>query len=165
MLLKEDVSETAQYNRLPRCVSLPPADGTRFLDAEHRPWSRCADSERAERLASKCSAIRSFDMPCSMARSIARRGIWRHPPSQAALRRSFVRLVKQTGVPPIRFHDLSHTHATLLLKVGTHAKIGSERLGQANIGSTLDTYSHILPSLHREAAESIDKALFGSAGE
>lgn len=65
-------------------------------------------------------------------------------------------------LPTIRFHDLRHTHATILLKEGTHAKIVSERLGHANIGITLDTYSHVLPDMQREAAESIDRALFGS---
>ncbi len=42
------------------------------------------------------------------------------------------------------FHDLRHTHATLLLKGGVHPKIISERLGHANIGITLDTYRYVL---------------------
>jgi len=48
------------------------------------------------------------------------------------------------------FHDLRHTHATLLLKGGVHPKIVSERLGHANIGITLATYSHILWGITRE---------------
>ena len=62
----------------------------------------------------------------------------------------------------IRFHDARDTHATLLLKQGKHAKIVSERLGHANIGITLDTYSHVLPDMQREAADDLDTALFGS---
>lgn len=65
-------------------------------------------------------------------------------------------------MPKIRFHDLRHTYATLLLKQGIHPKIVSERLGHANI--TLDTYSHVIPSMQKEAAESFDKLfdkLFG----
>jgi integrase len=80
----------------------------------------------------------------------------------ANLLRSFRRIVKRASVPAITFHALRHTHATLLLKEGTHAKIVSERLGHANIGITLDTYSHVLPDMQREAAESIDRALFGT---
>jgi integrase len=75
-------------------------------------------------------------------------------------RHGFVRLGNVADIPASRVRDLSHTHATLLLKEGTHAKIVSERLGHANIGITLDTYSHVLPGMQREAAESIDRALF-----
>jgi integrase len=58
-------------------------------------------------------------------------------------------------IPPLecRFHDLRHTHASQLLRQGTHAKVVSERLGHANIGITLDLYSHVLPGLQEEAAE------------
>jgi len=59
----------------------------------------------------------------------------------------------------LRFHDLRHSHATLLLKVGIHPKIVSERLGHANIGITLDTYSHVLPGLQEKAAERFDEML------
>jgi integrase len=64
----------------------------------------------------------------------------------------FTRAAKTAGVPVIRLHDLRHTHATLALSAGVHPKIVSERLGHANIGITLDTYSHCLPVLSEEAA-------------
>ena len=64
----------------------------------------------------------------------------------------FQRAAKQAGLPVIRLHDLRHTHATLALAAGIHPKIVSERLGHANIGITLDTYSHCLPALSEEAA-------------
>ncbi len=69
---------------------------------------------------------------------------------------TFARVLKKAGLPHIRFHDLRHTHATLLLKGGIHPKIVSERLGHANIGITLDTYSHVLPGLQEKAAEHFD---------
>ncbi len=69
---------------------------------------------------------------------------------------TFARVLKKAGLPHIRFHDLRHTHATLLLKGGIHPKIVSERLGHANIGITLDTYSHVLPGLQEKAAERFD---------
>jgi integrase len=59
----------------------------------------------------------------------------------------------------IRFHDLRHTHATQLLKVGVHPKVVSERLGHASISITLDTYSHVMPGMQEEAAEKIDAGL------
>lgn len=54
----------------------------------------------------------------------------------------------------------SGTHATLLLREGGHAKIVSERPGHATIGVTLDTCSHVLPAMQRDAADSIDRAMF-----
>jgi integrase len=68
---------------------------------------------------------------------------------------TFKRRVERAGVPPIRFHDLRHTHATMALRAGIHPKVVSERLGHSSVGITLDTYSHYVPSLHREAADAI----------
>jgi integrase len=52
---------------------------------------------------------------------------------------TFAKVFQKAGLPHIRFHDLGHNHATLLLKVGIHPKIVSEKLGHANIRITLDT--------------------------
>jgi integrase len=65
----------------------------------------------------------------------------------------FQRLVKNAGVRRIRLHDLRHSHATHALEAGVHPKIVSERLGHASVVVTLDLYSHLLPTLQREAAE------------
>jgi len=73
-----------------------------------------------------------------------------------ALRRAFYRLLLEAGLPRIRFHDLRHTHASLLLARGVHPKIVSERLGHASIAITLDIYSHVLPNLQEEAARDLD---------
>ena len=73
--------------------------------------------------------------------------------------RSFHPLLKTAGLPRIRFHDLRHTAATLMLLRGLHPKVVQERLGHGSIAITMDTYSHVLPSMQKEAAESID-ALF-----
>jgi len=72
---------------------------------------------------------------------------------------TFSKVLKKAKLPHIRFHDLRHTHATLLLKAGIHPKIVSERLGHANIGITLDTYSHVLPGLQEKAARRLDEML------
>ncbi len=75
-------------------------------------------------------------------------------------KRSFMPLMKRSELPEIRFHDFRHTAATLLLLQGVHPKVVQERLGHAQISITLDTYSHVLPSMQREAAEKLNK-LFG----
>ena len=72
------------------------------------------------------------------------------PLDQRVVSHTFAKVLKKAGLPHIRFHDLRHTHATLLLKAGIHPKIVSERLGHANIGITLDTYSHVLPGLQEK---------------
>ena len=71
------------------------------------------------------------------------------------------RFLKRSGLPDIRFHDLRHGHATLMLLQGVHPKVVSERLGHASVGITLDTYSHVLPSMQTEAAQAFDQ-LFGA---
>lgn len=69
--------------------------------------------------------------------------------------------LRRSGLPHVRFHDLRHAHATLMLSKGVHPKIVSERLGHASIGITLDTYSHVLPSMQQDAADEFDD-LFSS---
>lgn len=76
------------------------------------------------------------------------------------LSRQWYNLLEKANVPAIRFHDLRHTHATLMLKQGIHVKIVSERLGHSNISVTLDTYSHVLPHMQEEAADAIGSLLF-----
>ena len=67
--------------------------------------------------------------------------------------REFARRVERFGLPHIRLHDLRHTWATLALEAGVHPKVVSERLGHANISITLDTYSHVSPVMHADAAD------------
>lgn len=69
------------------------------------------------------------------------------------------RLVKRLGIGPLRFHDLRHTAATLMFRAGIHPKVVSERLGHSSIAITLDTYSHVIPSMQRDAADAVDALL------
>jgi len=78
-------------------------------------------------------------------------------------RRSFEPLLKKAGVPRIRFHDLRHSAATLLLSQGSHPKVVSERLGHSRVSITLDLYSHVTPTLQREAALAFDALMAGAA--
>jgi integrase len=68
-------------------------------------------------------------------------------------------LLRRAELPDIRFHDLRHTCATLLLTQGVHPKIVSEMLGHSSIAITLDTYSHVIPGLGEAAANAMEDAL------
>lgn len=74
-------------------------------------------------------------------------------------KRSFKPLLERAGLPRVRFHDLRHTAATLLLMQGVHPKYVQELLGHATIAITLDTYSHVLPSMGDQAARAMEAAL------
>jgi integrase len=78
---------------------------------------------------------------------------------------AWIKLVRRTGVKPIRLHDARHSHASLMLKQGTHPKIVQERLGHASIQITLDTYSHVAPGLQEAAASRFDQAFTGRYNE
>ena len=68
-------------------------------------------------------------------------------------------LLKKAELPDIRFHDLRHTCATLLLTRGVHPKIVSEMLGHSLVAITLDIYSHVIPGLADAAARAMDDLL------
>jgi integrase len=70
--------------------------------------------------------------------------------------REFYALLKSAGLPHVRFHDLRHTCASLLLQAGVHPKVVQERLGHASISMTLDTYSHTVPAMQEAAADALD---------
>lgn len=82
------------------------------------------------------------------------------PTNKSNIRRTFKAIIKKANLPNIRFHDMRHTHATLLLLQGVNPKIVSERLGHADVRITLDTYSHLLPSMQKETARNFGKMLF-----
>ncbi len=73
--------------------------------------------------------------------------------------RNLRRLTGKAGLPKIRFHDLRHTCATLLLSKNVHPKIVQEMLGHATVAITLDTYSHVLPGMGDQAAQAMENAL------
>ncbi len=75
------------------------------------------------------------------------------------VRRSYKEILKTAGLPSIRFHDMRHTAATLMLSGNINAKVVQETLGHASIKTTLDSYSHVLPTMQREAANVMDRLL------
>jgi integrase len=81
------------------------------------------------------------------------------PLDDSNVRRIFKRLLRDAGLPPIRYHDLRHTCASLLLAQNVHPRVVMETLGHSQISLTLGTYSHVSPELQREAADRMN-ALF-----
>lgn len=73
-----------------------------------------------------------------------------------AVYEAFVRIVHNAGVPTIRFHDLRHTHGSLLIRAGVPVKVVSERLGHAHIAFTMQTYQQVLPDMQVDAARTAE---------
>jgi integrase len=73
---------------------------------------------------------------------------------------TFERLIAKMDLPRIRFHDLRHTHATLLLKEGVPPKVVSERLGHASVAFTMQVYQHVLPGMQADAAATFGELVF-----
>ncbi len=82
-----------------------------------------------------------------------RHGRFLNPERVVAL---FHRLLADAGLPDMRFHDLRHSAATILLVAGVHPKVVQERMGHSSIAMTMDIYSHVLPSMQQEVADKID---------
>jgi integrase len=78
------------------------------------------------------------------------------PLNQRNLLRSFKKVLHESGLREIRFHDLRHTAASLMLNHGIPPLIVSKRLGHSKISITLDTYGHLLPGMQQETADFID---------
>ncbi|MEC0266696.1 site-specific integrase [Paenibacillus anseongense] len=77
-----------------------------------------------------------------------------------SLIKQFQLTCKEVGLPYISFHGLRHTFATTLLSLGVNPKIVQEMLGHSSIKTTMDTYSHVLPNMQKDAAEYLNEALF-----
>jgi integrase len=72
---------------------------------------------------------------------------------------AFIKFIKASGLRRVRLHDLRHSHATHLLMANVHPKIVQERLGHANIATTMDLYTHVMPGMQDEAVSRIDATL------
>ena len=75
------------------------------------------------------------------------------------VKRHFKAMLRKAALPNIRFHDLRHTAATLMLSGGVNPKVVSEMLGHANISITLRVYAHVLPHMQQAAVNAIQSIL------
>jgi integrase len=87
----------------------------------------------------------------------------RHASRRTDVTHRFHKLLKRSGLPPMRFHDLRHACASLLLVQGVHPRVVMVTLGHSQISLTMNTFSHVLPALQREAADKMEAALTSSA--
>ncbi|WP_404294437.1 tyrosine-type recombinase/integrase [Cytobacillus kochii] len=67
--------------------------------------------------------------------------------------------MRQSKLPQIRFQNLRHTHATILLQMGVNPKLVADRLGHSSVKITLDTYSHVLPEMQQNLTDQFSKAM------
>jgi integrase len=81
------------------------------------------------------------------------------------LRYQFFRLLEKAGLPRMRFHDLRHTAATLLLSIGVEMRVIQDILGHSDIATTANIYAHVLPAMQQEAMGKMDSLLRGRVGE
>lgn len=81
------------------------------------------------------------------------------PLDGSAISKQFHRVLERAGLPQRRFHDLRHSCATLLLVQGVSPRVVMDVLGHSQIGLTMNTYSHVIPELRREAADRMDHLL------
>jgi integrase len=79
--------------------------------------------------------------------------------------RYFRPILVEAELPQIRLYDLRHVHATLLLMADENPKVVSERLGHSTVKLTMDTYSHVLPTMQERATEKLEKLLYGQSEE
>jgi integrase len=82
------------------------------------------------------------------------------PLTASNVRRDFRKLLEVSGLPKVRFHDLRHTAASLMLNHGIPVLIVSKRLGHSKPSITLDVYGHLIPSRQEEAAQLMDNLMF-----
>ena len=81
------------------------------------------------------------------------------PLDPGVLSHDFARIVKRAGLEHVRFHDLRHTFASLMLLRGAKPKVISEALGHASVAFTMDTYSHIIEGMQEDAMALLDEVL------
>jgi integrase len=80
------------------------------------------------------------------------------------IRRHFAPTLKAAELPDIRFHDLRHTAASLMLQAGVNVKVVAERLGHSSVTITFNVYGHVMPGMGREASDRLDAVLSGPIG-
>ncbi len=85
---------------------------------------------------------------------------YENPIAEDVLSKKFSRFLKKNNLKHIRFHDLRHSHVTLLINAKVPIKVISERVGHSNVNTTLNIYSHTLKEMDKEASDKISESIF-----
>ena len=135
-----------------RTITLPP--GTVKALKEHDRQQKEAymklKEKSKEKYTKKCEEYPGLIFRSKVGTPINPRNLIRH----------FEKVQEGLDMPSLTFHEIRHTHATLLLQAGEHVKVVSERLGHATVAITMDLYSHVLPNMQAGAADKIEEQLF-----
>lgn len=81
------------------------------------------------------------------------------PLDPRAFTRVFERIIERAGLPRVSFHDMRHSHATMLLALGESSKVAQERLGHARVSTTMDVYQHVIPEMQKRAVDKLEALL------
>lgn len=163
----EDVDWEQRLVRVQRALQHVPGQGLRFVEPKTATSRRSVAlgastlallrEHRREQLEARLRLGPAYeDHGLVFAREDGR------PWSPDALDRAFRLACRRAGLEAVRVHDLRHTHATWLLEAGVHPRVVQERLGHSSVTLTLDLYSHVMPTLQRDAADRMER-LFGLA--
>lgn len=164
----QDVDWQAGTVRVAQCLSWPTCGEPALVEPKSRRSRRVIDVDpgtmKALRQHQKQQAADRLaagpDWPDRNLVFVTRTGSFVKPLALTALVHSIAR---KAGVPDIRFHDLRHTHATLLLRAGRNLKEVSDRLGHSDPAITLRCYAHVLPDQRSEIARVIGNVLDGTS--
>jgi integrase len=165
-LMEDDLDLEAGTLQIQRGLTVHPEGGVAILGTKRKASQRLLElspetvaalklhrTRRAEeRLAAPCWNEQGFVFT-------KRTGGYLHP--NTLYTAYFKPARNRAGIPPIHFHDLRHTYATLALLNGVPVKVVSEVLGHKDIATTLRTYAHVLPGMQGEAARTMDSVFFG----
>ena len=77
--------------------------------------------------------------------------------TKSTLDKEIKTIAKKAGLPRIRVHDLRHSHASLLIKIGFSAREIADRLGHESVKTTLDTYAHLYPDSDKQLADRLNQ--------
>jgi len=135
---------------------------------------RCKSQRNQSRSSAASQAPRRVDL-AEAATSALRAQLAARPPNSLGLvfpspkgeilnddnfrHRVFAPAVRRSGIGPVRFHDLRHTYATLMVAAGAHAKYLQAQMGHASIRVTLDLYGHLYPDANRTVLRELDRLI------
>ncbi len=81
------------------------------------------------------------------------------PLDPSTVTHAFARVLREAGLPHLRFHDIRYTNASFVIGAGVNIKVVAERLGHASVAFTMDTYAHVMPGMQESAAEQLDRLI------